>query len=44
MNNNGLADVIDTGIAKPDARKIVHAVFAAIGDAAAKGEEIALKG
>ena len=29
---------------KPDARKVVDAVFAAIADAAARGEEIALAG
>ncbi|AXB78305.1 integration host factor [Novosphingobium barchaimii LL02] len=46
MNNSDLADVIatDTGITKTDARKIVDAVFDAIGNAAAKGEEISLNG
>jgi DNA-binding protein HU-beta len=46
MNNSDLADAIaaDHGIAKTDARKIVDAVFAAIGDAAAKGEEVSLNG
>ncbi len=46
MNNNDLADVIaaDADITKADARKIVDAVFTAIGDAAAKGEEISLNG
>jgi len=46
MNNSDLADVIaaEQGIAKTDARKIVDAVFAAIGDAAAKGEEVSLNG
>jgi len=46
MNNSDLADVIatDHGIAKTDARKIVDAVFDAIGNAAAKGEEISLNG
>lgn len=46
MNNSDLADVIatDHGLAKTDARKIVDAVFDAIGNAAAKGEEISLNG
>jgi DNA-binding protein HU-beta len=46
MNNSDLADAIaaDQGIAKTDARKIVDAVFAAISDAAAKGEEVSLNG
>ncbi len=46
MNNSDLADAIASnhGIAKTDARKIVDAVFAAIGDAAAKGEEVSLNG
>ncbi|TCU52898.1 DNA-binding protein HU-beta [Novosphingobium sp. PhB57] len=46
MNNSDLADAIaaDHGIAKTDARKIVDAVFAAIGEAAAKGEEVSLNG
>ncbi|EJU10420.1 DNA-binding protein HU [Sphingomonas sp. LH128] len=46
MNNNDLADLIatDTGITKTDARKIVDAVFVAIGDAAATGGEISLNG
>ncbi len=46
MNNNDLADTIATsaGISKTDARSIVDAVFIAIGDAAAKGEEIAING
>lgn len=46
MNNNDLADAIaaDAGITKADARKIVDAMFTAIGDAAAKGEEISLNG
>ncbi|MFK4870426.1 HU family DNA-binding protein [Novosphingobium sp. ZW T3_23] len=46
MNNSDLADAIaaDHGIAKTDARKFVDAVFAAIGDAAAKGEEVSLSG
>ncbi|MFT4055317.1 MAG: HU family DNA-binding protein [Novosphingobium sp.] len=46
MNNSDLADAIAThaGITKADARKIVDAVFVAIADAAAKGEEISLNG
>jgi DNA-binding protein HU-beta len=46
MNNNDLADVIAQAedVTKADARKLVDAVFAAIGDAAAKGEEISLNG
>jgi DNA-binding protein HU-beta len=46
MNNSDLADAIanDHGIAKTDARKIVDAVFDAIGTAAAKGEEVSLNG
>lgn len=46
MNNSDLADSIAAGhdLTKADARKVVDAVFAAIGDAAAKGEEISLNG
>jgi len=46
MNNMDLAEKIagDSGLSKADARKIVDAVFAAIADAAAQGEEIALNG
>ena len=46
MNNSELADTlaVDHGITKSDARKRVDAIFAAIGDAAAKGEEISLNG
>lgn len=46
MNSNDLADAIysDAGLTKTDARKIVDAVFEAIADAAAKGEEISLNG
>ncbi|WP_285018848.1 HU family DNA-binding protein [Novosphingobium sp. fls2-241-R2A-195] len=46
MNNSDLADAIanDHGITKTDARKIVDAVFEAIGSAAAKGEEVSLNG
>lgn len=46
MNNAELADTVadQAGLSKADARKIVDAVFTAIGDAAAKGEEISLNG
>ena len=44
MNTADLADVIATsaGMTKADAKKVVDAVFAAIADAAAKGEEVSL--
>lgn len=46
MNNSDLAERLSTehGLSKADARKVVDTVFAAIGDAAAKGEEVALNG
>jgi DNA-binding protein HU-beta len=46
MNNSELADAVaaTAGVAKTDARKLVDAVFDAIGNAAAKGEEISLHG
>lgn len=46
MNNSDLADVIATSndITKADARKLVDSVFEAIGDAAAKGEEVSING
>lgn len=46
MNNADLAEVIatDHGMTKGDAKKIVDAVFVAIGDAAAQGAEISLPG
>lgn len=46
MNNNDLADTLasDHGLTKADARKIVDGVFAAIADAASKGEEVSLNG
>jgi DNA-binding protein HU-beta len=46
MNNNELADALaqSAGVTKADARKIVETVFAAIGDAAAQGDEISLNG
>lgn len=46
MNNSDLAESVAAtgGISKADARAIVDGVFAAIADAAAKGEEISLSG
>lgn len=46
MNNADLADALASanGLTKADARKAVDAVFAAITDAAAKGEEISING
>lgn len=46
MNNADLAETIatDQGLTKADAKKIVDAVFVAIGDAAANGDEISLPG
>lgn len=46
MNNNELTDALaaSNGLTKADARKYVDAVFTAITDAAAKGEEISLNG
>jgi DNA-binding protein HU-beta len=46
MTNNDLADQLSAehGLSKTDARKLVASLFAAIGDAAAKGEEISLSG
>ncbi|WEK02179.1 MAG: HU family DNA-binding protein [Candidatus Sphingomonas phytovorans] len=46
MNTTGLADHIADahGVSKADARKIVDGVIAAISDAAAKGDEVALNG
>ena len=46
MNNSDLADKLaaSQGITKADARKYVDAVFAAIADAAAAGEEVSLNG
>jgi DNA-binding protein HU-beta len=46
LNNSDLADTIaaSAAISKADARKIVDAVFAAVADAAAKGEEVSLNG
>lgn len=46
MNNTDLAEQLAAahGLTKTDARKLVDAVFAGIGEAAAKGEEISLPG
>jgi len=46
MNNSDLADKLaaECGLSKTDARKTVDAVFAAIAQAAAGGEEISLNG
>ena len=46
MNNADLAEKLAEaiGLTKADARKVVDGVFAAIADAAAKGEEIAING
>lgn len=46
MNNSDLADTLASAndLTKADARKLVDGVFAAIADAAAKGEEISLNG
>jgi len=46
MNSSDLADPVAgaNGLTKADAKKIVDGVFAAISDAAAKGDEISLPG
>lgn len=46
MNTSDLADAVAaaTNLTKTDARKAVDAAFAAITDAAAKGEEVSLNG
>ena len=46
MNNSDLADKLAAanGLSKADARKYVDAVFEAIADAAAAGDEISLNG
>ena len=46
MNNGDLADRVaaENGLTKADARKVVDGVFAAIADAAGKGDEISLNG
>lgn len=46
MNNTDLADRIaaESGLSKTDARKVVDGVFAAIAEAASRGEEVSLGG
>lgn len=46
MNNGDLADRVaaENGLTKADARKVVDGVFAAIAEAAGKGEEVSLNG
>jgi DNA-binding protein HU-beta len=46
VNNSDLVDTIASSadLSKADARKIVDAVFTAVADAAAQGEEISLNG
>ena len=46
MNNSDLADTLAAAndLTKVEARKLVDGVFAAIADAAAKGEEVSLNG
>ncbi len=46
MNNSDLAETLAAahGVSKADARKLVDGVFAAIADAAAKGDEVSLNG
>ncbi len=46
MNSSDLADHIAGahGVTKADAKKMVDGVFAAIGDAAAKGDEVSIPG
>lgn len=46
MNNSDLAEALASahGLTKADARKYVDSVFAAIAQAAAKGDEVSLNG
>ncbi len=46
MNNADLVEkvVTDHGLAKADAKTLVDGIFAAIADAAARGEEVAING
>ncbi|WP_342251600.1 HU family DNA-binding protein [Sphingomonas sp. OTU376] len=46
MTINEIAETLaaEHGASKADARKLINDVFAAIGDAAAKGEEVAING
>ena len=46
MNSSELTDQVAStnGLTKADAKKIVDGIFAAIGDAAAKGDEVSIPG
>ncbi|MBC2650210.1 HU family DNA-binding protein [Novosphingobium flavum] len=46
MNTNELIDSVaaSNGVTKADAKKLVESVFAAIADAAAKGDEVSVNG
>lgn len=46
MNSTELTDQVasTSGLTKADAKKVVDGIFAAIGDAAAKGEEVSIPG
>jgi len=46
MNNGELIDNVASahGLSKADAKKVVDGVFAAIADAAAKGDEVSING
>lgn len=46
MNSSELTDQVasTSGLTKADAKKIVDGIFAAIGDAAAKGDEVSIPG
>ena len=46
MNNTELADQVATAhaLSKADARKVVDGVFAAIAEAASKGDEVSISG
>jgi len=46
MNTSELADAVaaSQGVSKADAKKTVEAVFAAIADAAASGDEVSING
>lgn len=46
MNTSDIADTLAAthGLTKTDARKLVDGVFAAIAEAAAKGDEVAING
>ena len=46
MNNSDLAELVaaEQGLTKADARKMVDAIFEAVAETAAKGEEISISG